>query len=268
MLRFRAVLLLFVAGTVSMEAGEPLFVPHGAPEMGVAFSATATPGHWSCFNNQALLTSASGISVSASLENRFLLSGLSSKALSAVFASTPVPLGFVATHYGNGDYYRIFTGLCSAVTLVKGMSLGVQVDYISEKSAGDYRDVSNVTFETGITLTLTSSLTAGMHLINPLKPLNSLPSSVNAAIQWKQSDDLTLALGSSKASSEPLSVQCGISWKILDRLVIRSGYMSFPSSFSFGLGIRTGSLHTDAGFLVNSRTGMTSSVSLIWTVRE
>jgi len=268
MLRIGAVLLFFVAGTVGLDAGQPLFVPHGATEMGVAFSATATPGHWSCFNNQALLTDATGISVSASLENRFLLSGLSSKALSAVIASTPVPLGFVATHYGNGDYYCIFTGLCSAVTLMKGMSLGVQVDYISERSAGDYRDVSNVTFEAGVTLTLSSSLTAGMHLSNPLKPLNSLPSAVDAAIQWRQSDDLILTLGSSKGSREPLSVQCGISWRILDRLTIRSGYMSSPSAFSFGLGVRTGSLQTDAGFLVNSRTGLTSSVSLIWTVRE
>jgi hypothetical protein len=268
MLRFTAVLLLFVACTAGMEAGEPLFVPHGASEMGIAFSATATPGYWSCFNNQALLTGASGISVSTSLETRFLLSGLSSKALGAVIAITPVPLGIVVTHYGNSDYHRMFCGLCSAVTLTKGISLGVQVDYVSEKGAGDYRDVSHITFETGMTFSLSPSLTAGMHVFNPLTPLNSLPSAINAAIQWKHYDDLFLTLGSSKISSEPLSVQCGISWEILDRLVVRSGYMSSPSSFSFGVGFRTGSLQIDAGFLANSVTGITSSVSLTWIVRK
>lgn len=268
MLRTTAVLLLIVACTAGLEAGDPPFVPHGAKEMGIAFSASATQGHWSCFNNQALLTGVSGISISASLETRFMLPELSSKALSAVIAGTPVPLGIVATHYGNGDYYRIFTGLCSAVTLTKGISLGVQVDYISEKGAGDYSDVSHVTFEAGMTMILSPSLTGGLHVFNPLKPLNTLPSAISTAIQWRQSDDLLLTLGGSKMSGEPLSVQCGINWEILERLSIRSGYMSSPSSFSFGLGFRTGSLQTDAGFLVNGTTGITSSLSFIWTVRK
>jgi len=260
--------LFIVVGTASMEAGEPFFVPHGARETGIAFSATATPGHWSCFNNQALLTSATGVSISASLGNRFLLSDLSSKALSVVIANSPVPLGIVASHYGNGDYYRIFTGLCSAVTIMKGISLGVQVDYISEISAGDYRDVSHITFETGMTMTLSASLTAGLHVSNPVKALNSLPSSINAAVQWKHSDALFLTLESSKTTDEPLSVHCGASWQILDRLALRTGYMSSPSCFSFGIGFRTGSFQTDAGFLVNSATGITSSVSIIWTLSK
>jgi hypothetical protein len=268
MLRFRAVLLFIIAGTISMEAGEPLFVPHGAREMGIAFSATATPGHWSCFNNPALLNSAAGFGVSASLENRFMLPELSSKALSAVIASLPVPLGMVVSHYGNGDYYRIFTGLSSAVTIMKGVSLGVQVDYISENSAGDYRDVSHITFETGMILDLSVSLTAGLHVTNPVRSLNSLPSSINAAVRWKHSDDLFLTLEGSKTTGEPLSVHCGVNWQILDRLALRSGYMSSPSCFSFGMGFKTGSFQTDAGFLLNSATGVTSSLSIIWTVSK
>ena len=172
----------------------------------------------------------------------------------------------VVSHYGNGDYNRIFTGLCSAVTIMKGISLGVQIDYISENSAGDYRDESHITFETGMTMILSSSLTAGLHVSNPVKSLNSLSSSINAAVQWKHSDDLYLTLEGSKTTGEPLSVHCGVSWQILDRLTLRSGYMSSPSCFTFGMGFRTGSFQTDAGFLANSTTGVTSSVSIIWTI--
>jgi hypothetical protein len=94
-----------------------------------------------------------------------------------------------------------------------------------------------------------------------------LPSSIEAGLQWSQTDDFLLALGSSKVSDEPLSLQCGLSWNVLDRLMLRAGYMSSPSAFAFGIGFLTGSLQADAGFLMNSMTGMTSAVSIIWNIR-
>jgi hypothetical protein len=267
MLRWNAVVLLFIMAVSGLHAGEPVYMPHGAGEMGVAFAASASSTHWSCFHNQALLTSYYSTSASVALETRFMMTALSSKAISAVIAAKPVPVGFVVTHYGNGDYYRIFTGIGSAVTITRGVSLGVQADYILEKSAGDYRDESHITFEMGMTIELSSSLTLGMHLFNPLTPVNNLPSSINAGLEWKLSDDLLVALESNKVTDEPLSVQSGISWNILDRLILRSGYMSSPSCFTFGIGFVSGSLQIDAGFMINSVTGLNSSVSFIWTLR-
>jgi hypothetical protein len=233
----------------------------------MAFAVTATPDHWSCFNNQALLTAAPSTSFSAALENRFMVPGLSSKAVSAVIAVSPAPLGIVVTHYGNADYYRLFTGVGSAVKVTDGIALGLQVDCITEHGAGEYRDITHVTFETGMTCDLSPSLSLGMHLFNPLTPLNGLPSSIDAALHWRQSNDFMLAIGSSKVTDEPLSVQCGLSWDVLDRLVLRSGYMSSPSAFAFGIGFRMATLQADVGFLMNSMTGVTSSLSFIWTLR-
>jgi len=267
MLRWNAVLVLFFMAAAGLRAGEPLFVPHGAASMGMAFAVTATPGHWSCFNNQALLTAATSTSFSAALENRFMVPGLSSKAVSAVIAVTPAPLGIVATHYGNADYYRLFTGIGSAVKITDGVALGLQVDCITEHGVGEYRDITHVTFETGMTCDLSPSLSLGLHLFNPLTPLNGLPSSIATGLHWRQSDDFMLAIGSSKVTDEPLSVQCGLSWDVLDRLVLRSGYMSSPSAFAFGIGFRMAALQADAGFLMNSMTGVTSSLSFIWTLR-
>lgn len=266
MLRWNAVLLLLFFSLSGLRAGEPLFVPHGAGSMGMAFAVTATPGHWNCFHNQALLTAAPTSGFSFGLEDRFMVPALSSKAVSAVFALKPAPLGLVATHYGNGDYYRLFTGVGSAVKITDAFALGVQVDYISEHGAGEYRDVSHVTFETGVTCLISPDLTFGIHMFNPLAPLNTLPSSIEAGLNWKQSDGLFLTLTGSKVSSEPLSLQCGISWDVMQRLTLRTGYMSSPSAFAFGIGFRTGRLEADAGFLLNGVTGVTSSVSVTWTI--
>lgn len=267
MLRWNAVLLLLFFNVAGLRAGEPLFVPHGADAMGIAFAVTASPGHWNCFHNQALLTAAPSTGFSFGLENRFMMPALSSKAVSAVFALRPAPLGLVATHYGNADYYRLFTGVGSAVKITDAVALGIQVDYISEHGIGEYRDVSHVTFETGVTCLISPALTVGVHLFNPLAPLNTLPSSIEAGLSWRQSDGLFLTLTGSKVSNEPLSVQCGISWDVLKRLTLRTGYMSSPSAFAFGIGFRTGRLQADAGFLLNSVTGVTSSVSITWTIK-
>jgi len=267
MLRWNAVLLLLIFNVAGLRAGEPLFVPHGAASMGMAFAVTATPGHWNCFHNQALLTSAPSTEFSFALENRFMMPALSSKAVSAVVALKPASIGFVASHYGNADYFRIFSGLSSAVRLSEGISLGIQVDYISERGIGEYHDVSHVTFEAGVTCLISPALTVGVHLFNPLAPLNALPSAIDAGLSWKQSEGLSLTLNGSKVSNEPLSVQCGISWNVMQRLTLRTGYMSSPSAFAFGLGFRTGRLQADAGFLINGVTGVTSSVSVTWTIK-
>ncbi len=267
MLRWNAVLVTFLMAVAGLQAGEPLFVPHGAASMGMAFAVTATPGHWNCFNNQGLLTAASSTSFSAALENRFMVPALTSKAVSAVIAVRPAPLGIIATHYGNADWYRLFTGVGSAVKITDGIALGLQIDCITEHGAGEYRDITHVTFETGLIYDLSPSLSMGVHLFNPLTPLNGLPSSVEAGLNWRQSNDFMLTIAGSKVTDEPLSVQCGCSWNVIGRLVLRSGYMSSPSAFAFGIGFLSGSLQTDAGFLMNSVTGLKSSLSLTWTLR-
>ena len=267
MLRWNAVFMLLFFHFTVIHAGEPLFVPHGAGAMGVAFSVTATPGHWNCFHNQALLTAVPSSGFSIGLENRFMMPALSSRAVSGVLAFKPAPLGIMVSHYGNADYFRFFTGLGSAVRISDGISLGLQVDYISENGAGEYRDVSFVTFETGVTCLVAPALTLGVHLFNPFSPLNTLPSSIDAGLHWKQSDELFLTLTGSKVSNEPLSVQCGISWDVMKRLTLRTGYMSSPSAFAFGIGFKTALLEADAGFLLNGVTGVTSSVSITWLIR-
>jgi len=267
MLRWNAVLVSLFMASAGLQAGEPLYVPHGADAMGMAFAVTATPGHWSCFHNQALLAASPATSFSAAFENRFMMPALSSKAASAVIVMRPAPLGIVVTHYGNADYNRLFTGLASGVKITEAIALGVQVDFISERGIGEYRDESHVTFETGMTCLLSSSLSLGLHLFNPLSPVNKLPASVETGLQWRQSDDFLLTVGGAKVSEEPLSVQCGLSWSVHNRLILRSGYMSSPSAFTFGIGFKAGLMQTDAGFLVSSMTGVTSSVSIVWTIR-
>jgi len=268
MLQRCAVVWLFFLFTGSLHAGEPLFVPHGAGQAGMAFACTASSGHWNNFHNQALMAGSRDFSAGLSFESRFMMSEMSSKAISIVIPGSAAPLGIIATHFGNGQYSSIFAGAGSAVTVSEGLSVGLQADLIAETGIGDYSNVYHATFEAGLAARLSPALTLGLHLFNPLTAVNSLPSSIRAGVSWSPSPGLIIACDASKMTDEPLSLNGGVSWQVLRKLMFRTGYMSSPSSFAFGAGYTSGPVQTDIGFIVNSLTGVTSSVSFTWILKK
>jgi len=268
MLRLSAVVLLFSILPAGMQAGEPLFIPHGAGQAGMAFASVASFGHWNSFHNQALMTGQSALSAGFSFESRFMMNELSSEALSVIIPLSRAPLGLVAVNYGSRQYSTFFTGLGSAVKISKGLSLGIEADFINRRSAGDYPDVSYVTFQTGLVSEISDKLIIGIHVFNPLYRLNSLPSSIRAGCSWLPSSDLVLSFETSKVTGEPLSVHGGIEWEVPGKITLRTGYISSPSALTFGSGYCIGPIQADIGFILNSKTGITSSVSFFWTINR
>jgi len=268
MLQRCAVVWLFFLFTGRIHAGEPLFVPHGAGQAGMAFACTASPGHWNSFHNQALMTGCRDVSAGLSFESRFMMAEMSSKAISLVIPGSTAPLGFIAAHFGNGQYSSILAGVGSALTISEGLSIGLQADLIAETGIGDYRNVYHATFEAGLAARISPALTLGLHLFNPLTAVNSLPSSISAGVSWSSSPELIIAFDASKMTDEPLSLNGGVSWQVLRKLVFRTGYMSSPSSFAFGAGYTSGPVQSDIGFMINSLTGVTSSISFTWIIKK
>ncbi len=265
MLRLSAVVLLLCFITAGLHAGDPLFVPYGADKTGMAFASVASPDHWASFHNQALMTGCTGFSAGLSLESKFMVAEMSSNAISVIVPGGPTPLGFIASHFGNRQYSLFFTGIGSAVRLTDDISLGIQADYIYQNGIDAYKDVSHITFETGLFIRINSQLCAGLHTVNPITTLNSLSSSLRSGISWTPSADFLLSVEASKVSHEPLSVHGGLSWIMKEKLALRAGYMSSPSSVAFGVGFISGSVRTDLGFLFNNLTGVTSSVSITFS---
>ncbi len=161
MLQRCAVVWLFFLFTGSLHAGEPFFVPHGAGQAGMAFACTASSGHWNSFHNQALMAGCSDVTAGLSFESRFMMTEMSSKAISLVIPGSTAPLGIIATHFGNGQYSSTFAGLGSALTVSEGLSFGIQADLIAETGIGEYRNVYHATFEAGLAARISPALTLG-----------------------------------------------------------------------------------------------------------
>jgi hypothetical protein len=254
--------LLFVSSVIY--AGDPVFSRFGAGEAAMAYSCVASQDRWSAFHNQASLAYCSSFSLATSLESRFMMTEMSTKALSVIIPGKHAPLGIIATHYGNGQYALITGGLASAVILTDGLSMGVQADIITEHCAGRYKDLSHVTFETGVLARVSHEVLLGVHLFNPLSRFNTLQSSLRTGISWSPDKNILLALEAVKSSGEPLSFHSGFSWNMPGAIILRAGYSTSPSCFAFGAGFSSGIISVDTGFIINTETGVTPSISFLW----
>lgn len=267
MLRIPAVVLLLLIPGPLLHAGEPLFTPSGADRAGMAFASVAYPGHWGSFHNQALMVSQNYFSTGFVVEAPFMMTDLARETLSFIIPGRPAPFGFTLSHSGNAQYSVFFAGLGSAIAISDGLSVGLQADFLRQNGIGDYADENAITFEAGIAIKINPQLMLGVHVINPLPGLNSLPSSLRAGICWRPYSGITIAFETSKVTKEPLAFHTGLEWALKDKLAFRAGYMSSPSCLTFGTGFSSGSLQADLGFIVNERTGVTPSLSLILAIK-
>jgi hypothetical protein len=268
MLRYSAVIMLFCIVIPGMHAGGPLFVPLGADKAAMAYTGVASSDHWSGFYNQALMAGQTSFSAAFAIESPFTVAEMSEEALSLILPVNNTPLGLVVSHFGNGQYSMIFGGIGSAVNIAEGFSAGIQADFISQRGAGDYSDKITATFEAGLAARLTPRIMFGIHVVNPLSSFNSLPSSLRAGIAWRLSPDFLFAFETSKVTEEPLTLHIGLDWLLKSKIALRAGYLSSPSSLTFGTGFIIGPLQADTGFIINQRTGVTPSLSFILTMKK
>ncbi len=267
MLLRTAKVVILLSFPVLLNAGDPPYTRFGAGEAGMGYACVASTGSWCSFHNQAAMPYSNTFSLGTSYESRFMMSALSAKTLCCIIPGRPAPLGIIMTHYGNSQYALISGGLGSAVILAEGLSLGAQVDIFVEHSAGSYRDYTYVTFEAGMQGRVSPHVTVGFHLFNPLAHLNRLPSAVRAGVAWQPDASLTGAVEISKMSGTPLSVHTGIAWHLPHTLILRVGYYTCPSSFTFSTGVLCKGICIDAGCAVNTATGITPLISLLWKPR-
>ncbi len=261
-------MVLFLLLSSIVRAGDPVFSRFGAGEAAMAYSCVASTDRWSVFHNQASMTFCNSFTAGISVESRFMMTEMSTRALGIVIPGRHAPLGIISTWYGNDQYSVITGGLGSAVKITDGLSLGVQADIISEHCAGQYRDFTHLTFETGLLARISPEVTFGVHLFNPLRQLNNLQSSMQTGISWSPDKNLLFAAEAVMSSNEALSLHTGLSWSVPGAVVLRAGYSTSPSCFAFGAGFSLAAVSLDTGFLVNNSTGVTPSVSLLWKARK
>ena len=264
-----SVSILFFFLFLTASGSDPYRLSAGAGEAGMEYVCVMKSGFWSSFHNQALLASRNSISFGVNYENRFSIPELGTRTIGLAIPAGKTSLGAVYTHFGYADFKRDMTGLACGLNLSKNLAAGVQVDYYSERTSGEYNNNQAVTFETGLVFTLSESVRIGMHLFNPVpgqfRKIN-LPSSLRVGAGTELSKILFAGIEAEMSSESKMIIRTGLDYEAATNLWLRGGFSTNNNSFSFGLGYLTKIVQIDLGFLTHEKLGVTSSVSLIFKI--
>jgi hypothetical protein len=259
--------ILFLQVTAS--GGIPYGIQAGAGEAGISYACVMKEGFWSSFHNQALLAYNKSLQFGINYDNRFGIKELGTRSASVIIPAGKASIGALYSNFGYADFKRNMTGVSCGLKLSEKISAGVQIDYFSEKTSGEYDNNKCITFETGLIAEASDNIRIGIHLFNPV--LNSLRKS-------KQPVSLTVGAGiilskilfagaeTEMCSTGNLVLRTGFEYEAVKNLWLRAGYSTNNNSFCFGTGYQSGMVKIDIGFATHQTLGVTSSLSLIFKI--
>ena len=260
-------IFLFLHLTVS--GGIPYGISAGAGEAGMGYVCVMKKGFWSSFHNQASLAFNNSYSFGFNYENRFGIKELGTRTIGLLIPAGKASVGAAYSHFGYSDFKREIAGLACGMKLSDKISAGVQVDYFSERTSGEYSNRQSVTFETGLIVSPSENIRIGIHLFNPVP--NSirktyLPTTLRIGAGTDLSKALFAGIEAEMVSGSKLIIKTGFEYEAAKSLWLRAGFSTCNNSFCFGSGYQSKFVMIDLGFTTHERLGVTSSVSMIFKI--
>jgi hypothetical protein len=264
-----SVSILFLSLHLNASGGDPYRLSAGAGEAGMGYVCVMKNSFWSSFHNQASLAYNTTVSLGFNYENRFSLKELGTRSAAIIIPAWRTSIGAVYSYFGYPDYRREMTGLSCGLKLSEKLAAGVQIDYFSEKTPGEYDNNQSVTFETGLIIIPSENIRIGVHLFNPVP--NSLrktylPARLRVGAGSDLSSTLFAGVEAEMSTRSKLIIRTGMEYEAAEKLWIRVGFSTDNNSFSFGLGYLTNIVRIDLGFATHEMLGVTSSASLIFKI--
>jgi len=251
-------------------ADNPYRPTAGAREAGMAFASVMSEGFWASFSNPALLPSIDKTSFGAGYENRFGIKELSTRTAAIIIPAGMASVGSFYSYFGYADFRREMTGISCGLPLSEKISAGIQIDYFSEKTTGENLNTRIITFEAGVLLRFSESLTAGVHAFNPVPGAIRhfrMPSGLRAGIGSRLNSQLFAGLEVEMVTGMNPDLRAGLEYEIIKNFWIRGGYRTASPSFSFGTGYVTHHGKIDIAFSTHEQLGITSNVSFIINIK-
>ncbi len=229
------------------------------------------PGFWSSFRNQALLPSFPGISAGISYESRFNIGELSTRTAAIIIPAGRSSLGVLYSHFGFPHFRRETCAVACGLKLSDIISAGIQIDYFLEKTSGEYSNTHALTFEGGLVIIPAENITVGIQIFNPLP--NSLrktflPSAIRTGAGIKLNKNLFAGVEAELSSETRLLLRAGFEYEVATKFLLRGGFCSENSSFTFGSGYHFRSVDIDMGFVTHERLGITTNVSMVFRLKD
>lgn len=261
----------FIFFHITAYSGDPYRLPAGAAEAGKGYTIIAGNSFWSGFHNQAALAYYKSISAGFNYENRFGIKELGTRSAGLIIPSGRTSTGIIYSYFGNPDFKRHSAGIACGLRLSESIAAGVQVDYFSERTFGEYENIESVTFEAGIIAAAGENTKIGIHVFNPLpSSMNkySIPARITLGAGTALGSSITAGAEVDLSTGGKIVFRTGMEYEAFKRFIVRGGFISENNSFTMGLGYSLGFVQVDLGFVTHDKLGVTSLASLIFNMKN
>jgi hypothetical protein len=252
-------------------AGDPFSLKAGAREAGMAGVCVMKNDLWSSFNNQAGLAFNKTFLFGFNYENRYAIKELGIRSAGLIIPAGRTSLGAVYSNFGYSDFRREMIGLACGMNLSGQLTGGIQIEYFSERTSGEYDNNQMLTCEAGIILTSFENVKIGLHLFNPVPNSvrkSDLPSELKAGVGMNLGSTLFAIIETKMRTGEKLAIRTGFEYEAAKKFMVRGGFSTEYNSFCFGIGYLAGPAQIDFGFATHERLGITSSISIIFEIKS
>jgi hypothetical protein len=254
---------------MTASGGIPYGIQAGAGQAGMGYACVMKEGFWSSFHNPALLALNNSFEFGINYENRFGIKELGTRTAGFLIPASKASVGAAYSHFGYTDFKRDVAALACGLRLSENIAAGVQIDYFSERTSGEYKNNQCITFETGIVAFPSDNIKIGLHLFNPIPNSlrkNNQPASLSVGAGIDLGKILFAGAEAEMSTGSNLTLRTGFEYEVVKNLWLRAGFSTKNNSFCFGTGYQAGIVKIDLGFATHEILGVTSSASLIFKI--
>lgn len=263
-----SVLMLFVTA----RAGDH-WRPAGARSAAMGMVSVSFPDSWSIHNNQAGMAFYNRPVAAFYYENSFLLKELGYQAAAFTLPTRYGVFGGNVAYTGDAVYNEANAGIAYSRAFGNHFAAGIQLDYLHTGLSNEYGSSGLATFEAGILAKLTSNLTFGAHVFNPLSRKVSahcderIPAIMRAGFTYTFSEALLLSAEVSKNSLQPIQFMAGTEYRFFKKGFARIGLATNPFKYTFGFGLEIKNFTFDISSSIHEVLGYSPQVSLQYAFR-
>lgn len=267
-MRLIYILFLFLVSNPLLFGQDGIAAALGAQSVGLGGSSVMFENSNSIFSNQAGLAALRKMEFSINSEQRFLLSEIR-----AISAGGALPVGKSGT-FGLGlQYYGFKAFNEQRVSLGYGrkisnkLALGASFIW-SNTSIPEYGNKGVFTFDLGLMAHISSKVSFGAHIFNPLRSKitegEALPSIIKLGLRYQPSSVVRIIGEVEKDIEYGIRTRWGTEYDVLDQLVLRFGLATQPTEFSFGFGYKVkNKIQIDVAASYHQVLGITPSLGVI-----
>ena len=216
---------------------------------------------FSAQNNQAAMAFIEAPAAGISTQNYFLVEG----GISSHYGVFAMPIqkagvfGLSANYTGDNTFNQTKIGLGYGRKLAENVAVGLQLDYVGTKTS-EVGSGAAFTFDIGVLYQPNKVLSIGAKVFNPVRAKNNLdfeeelPSIINVGFAYQPSEKIMVCIEGEQNLQDDL--------RIIDQLYLRAGYLSNPSMFTTGIGLKIKTLQLDLSSQFHQQLGVTPGLGI------